>query len=317
MGNIASEIQNFKKSRKAIILAHNYQLPEVQEIADYVGDSLGLTIQASKTNAETVVFCGVHFMAEMAAILCPDKLILMPDDTAGCPMANMITVDGLRKIKAEHPKAKVVAYVNTSAEVKAESDICCTSANAGKVIESLPDKEIIFVPDKYLGGYWQTQLPNKKLILWPGYCPIHMFITSQGIKELKMKYPKAEVMVHPECTPEVIAEADKVLSTDGMVKWAKESSAAEFIVGTEVGIIHRLKKENPNKEFYPASERAICPNMKKTTLEKVLWSLEELRPAITVPKSTAVKARQAIDRMLNQIDEPSKTLKFSPNASDK
>ena len=292
------KILELKKKRKAIILAHNYQLPEIQDIADYIADSLGLAQQAAKTEAEVIVFCGVHFMAEMAAILCPDKLVLMPDKTAGCPMANMITPEGLRKLKAEHPQAKVVAYVNTSADVKAECDVCCTSANAGKVIEATVAPEIIFVPDKYLGHYWQTQLPQKKLILWPGYCPIHMYILPEGIKELKGKHPQAEVMVHPECTPEVIALADKVLSTGGMVKWAKESKAKEIIVGTEVGIIYRLKKENPEKEFYAASEMAICPNMKKINLEKVLLSLEELKDKITVPEEIAVKAKKSIDRML-------------------
>lgn len=296
---LIEKINSLKKERNAVLLVHNYQPAEVQDIADYLGDSLGLSIQASKTSADVIVFCGVHFMAETAAILCPDKKVIMPDDNAGCPMADMITVEGLRNFKAEHPKAKVVCYVNSSAQIKAESDICCTSANATKVCQSIKDTdEIIFVPDKYLGLYTSTQVKDKKFILWPGYCPTHVKILPEHIKKAKKEHPKAVGMVHPECRPETIAEANEVLSTGGMEAFVKRSTAKEFIVGTEIGMLHRLRKENPEKKFYPALESATCPNMKKTTLEKVLWSLQDLRTEVSVPKETADKARIAIERML-------------------
>jgi quinolinate synthase len=223
----------------------------------------------------------------------------MPEVNAGCPMADMITVDGLQKLKAEHPKAKVVCYVNTTADIKAESDICCTSANAAKVVQSLKDTdEIIFVPDKFLGNYTSTKVKHKKFILWNGYCPTHVRILPEHILAAKEKHPEAKVMVHPECRPETIALADEVLSTGGMIKYAKESDAKEIIVGTEIGIIYRLKKENPDKAFYPATDQAICPNMKLTNLEKVLWSLEDLKTEITVPKEIADRARSAIEKMM-------------------
>ena len=295
---LKDKVLKLKKERNAVILVHNYQIGEVQDVADYTGDSLGLAIEASKTDAKVIVFCGVHFMAETAKIVNPDKKVLMPDVSAGCPMADMITAKGLKELKAKHPKAKVVAYVNTTADVKAESDICCTSANASKVVESIKDTgEIIFVPDKYLGMY-TARSSKKKFIYWEGYCPIHMAILPENIKKLKSEHPKAEVMVHPECTPETIDLADKVLSTGGMVREAKESRSKEFIVGTEVGIIYRLKKENPEKKFYPASERAICPNMKKTNLEKILWSLEDMKHEIIIPEDVSVRAQKAIDKML-------------------
>ena len=314
MNDIINKINMLRKEKNAVILAHNYQLPEVQDIADFVGDSLGLSIQASKTKARLIVFCGVRFMAETAAIICPDKKVIMPDVNAGCPMADMITPDDVRKLRAEHPGAIVVAYVNTSAEVKAESDYCCTSANAVKVVEKLsaegarlPDgqgsasggtnKEIIFIPDKYLGDYVSKQT-GKKLILFNGYCPSHVKILPEHIQAVKKEHPDALIMAHPECLPDVIAMADKVASTGGMIKFAKESQAGEFIIGTEVGIIHRLQKENPGKIFYPATNLAVCPNMKKTTLEKVLWALEDEQSIITVPENIAEKARIAINRML-------------------
>lgn len=298
--SLTEKIQEFKKKRNAVILVHNYQIGEVQDIADYLGDSLGLSIQASKTNADVIVFCGVQFMAETAAIISPNKKVIVPDEHAGCPMADMITVEGLKKMKAEHPQVKVVCYVNSGADIKAESDICCTSANAVKVVESLKDtKEIIFVPDKFLGNYVSTKIKDKKFILWPGFCPSHVKILPQHIVEAKGKHTGAKVMVHPECRPETIALADEVLSTSGMINFAKRSEAKEFIVGTETGIIYRLKKENPEKEFYPASDQAICPNMKLTTLEKVLWSLEDLKTEVTVPKEIADRARVAIEKMLD------------------
>ncbi len=297
--SLANKINKLKKERNAVILVHNYQIGEVQDIADYLGDSLGLSLAAAKSDAKVIVFCGVHFMAETAAILCPDKKVLMPDVSAGCPMADMITVEGLKKLKAEHPRARVVCYVNTAADIKAESDICCTSANAVKVVKSLKDtEEIIFVPDKYLGNYTSTLVKDKKFILWQGFCSIHVRILPQHIQAAKEKYPQAKVLVHPECRPETIALADEVLSTGGMIKYAKESGAKEIIIGTETGIIYRLKKENPGKNFYPATELAVCPNMKKTNLEKVLWSLEDLKTEVVVPEQIADKARSAIEKMM-------------------
>lgn len=298
MNELIGKIQNLKQKRNAVILAHNYQRPEVQDIADYVGDSLGLSVQASKTKADIIVFCGVHFMAETAAILCPDKKVIMPDVNAGCPMADMITTDKLNNIKLQNPKAPVVCYVNTSAAIKAESDICCTSANSVKVVRSLTEKKIIFVPDKYLGMYTQTKVPEKKLVLFEGYCPTHARILPEHIQQARADHPQAIVLAHPECRPETIALADEAVSTDGMIKYVKSSPANEFIIATEIGIIYRLQKENPGKKFYPASDKAICPNMKMTTAEKVLWALEDLKTEIKVPAEVRIKAKRAIDRML-------------------
>ena len=298
MNETAEKISRLKKERDAVILVHNYQRPEVQDIADYLGDSLGLSMAASKTDATVIVFCGVHFMAETAAIICPDKTVIMPEVNAGCPMADMITVEKLLALKAEHPGIPVVCYVNTTADIKAESDICCTSANAVKVVQSLPDKEIIFIPDKYLGIYTQSKVADKKLIFYDGYCPTHVRIVPQHIQAAKAEHPEALVIVHPECRPDVTALADAVVSTGGMVKFVKESKAKEFIIGTEIGILYRLQKENPEKKIYPATELAICPNMKLTTLEKVLWSLEDMKTIISVPEDIRLRAKRAIDRML-------------------
>jgi len=294
---LVKEILRLKRERNAIILAHNYQLGEVQDIADFVGDSLELSQMAAQTDAAVIVFCGVHFMAETASILCPDKTVLLPDVNAGCPMADMITAEGLRQKKKDYPDATVVCYINSSAEVKAESDVCCTSANAVKVIESLDAKEILFVPDQYLGHYISTKT-DKKLIFWPGFCPTHARIKSQDIIRLKQEHPQAKVVVHPECRPEVIALADEVLSTGGICRYAARTEAKEVIVGTELGIIHRLRKENPDKRFIPASEQAICPRMKLITLEKVLWSLEEIAPQVKVHDEIRLRAKAAVDRML-------------------
>ncbi len=295
---LAVKIKELKRKRNAVILAHNYQLPEVQEVADYRGDSLELSRIAAKTEAKVIVFCGVHFMAETASILSPEKLVIVPDIFAGCPMANMITAQDLRKLKQEHPKAAVVGYVNTSAEVKAELDYCCTSTNAIAVVNALKDREeIIFVPDKYLADYVSKET-GRKLISWNGYCPTHVKILPEDIKREKKFHPKAKVIVHPECLSQVAALADAVLSTSQMSKFARETNAKEIIVGTEVGLIYRLKKDNPTKEFYPASERAVCPNMKRTTQEKILWALEELKEEVRVPDDIRTKARLAIDRML-------------------
>ncbi len=295
---LEEKIKALKKKRDAVILAHNYQLPEVQDVADFRGDSLELSRIAAKTEAKVIVFCGVHFMAETASILCPDKKVIVPDIQAGCPMANMITAAQLKGLKKEHPKAVVIGYVNTSAEVKAELDVCCTSTNAVAVVNFFKDKEeIIFVPDKYLADFVSKQT-KRKLISWNGFCPTHIKILPEDIKREKRFHPEAKVIVHPECLPEVVALADAVLSTSQMAKFAKETPAREIIVGTEVGLIYRLKKDYPTKEFYPASEAAVCPNMKRTTQEKVLWSLEELREEVRVSEDIRVRARKAIDRML-------------------
>lgn len=294
---LGDRILRLKKEKNAVILVHNYQLGELQDIADFIGDSLGLSQNAAQTDARVIVFCGVYFMAETASILCPDKTVLLPDINAGCPMADMITAEQLREKKRELPGVPVVCYINSSAEVKAESDVCCTSANAIKVVESLPAKEILFVPDQYLGHYISTKT-SQKIILWPGFCPPHARIQPEDIIRLKEAYPRARVMVHPECTPAVIALADEVLSTSGMCRFAGETEAKEIIVGTEVGIIYRLKKETPTKLFIPISEQVICPHMKLINLEKVLWSLEELSPEIKVPEATRLRAKAAVDRML-------------------
>jgi quinolinate synthase len=294
---VEKRIEELKKQRNAIILAHNYQRGEVQDIADYVGDSLGLSQKAAESNAEVIVFCGVHFMAETACILCPNKTVLMPDENSGCPMANMITAEALHNMRKKYPQAEVVSYVNTTAKVKAESDICCTSSNAVKIVESIHGSEVIFVPDKYLAYYVSTKT-EKRIIQWNGFCPTHVKILPEHVQEQKKLHPEAKVMVHPECTPPVIALADKVLSTGGMCRYAKESKAQEIIVGTEVGILHRLRKENPDKKFYPASEQAVCPNMKLTTLEKVLWSLQDMKHKVTIPQNILLRARDAVQKML-------------------
>ncbi|MEW5758933.1 MAG: quinolinate synthase NadA [Candidatus Omnitrophota bacterium] len=301
MKKIIIEIQKLRKERNAVILAHNYQAPEIQDIADYCGDSLELSRIAAKSQAGIIVFCGVHFMAETASILSPEKTVVVPDINAGCPMANMITRQDLIELKKRHPKAVVVGYVNTSAEVKSELDICCTSTNAVKVVESLKNApEIIFVPDKYLADY-VSKKTGRVLISWDGYCPTHVKILPEDIMREIRRHPKATILAHPECRPEVIALADEALSTGQMCKYVKETKYREFIIGTEVGLIYRLKKDNPTKEFYPASDKAICPNMKRTTLEKVLWSLQDLKEEVKVPYDIQVKAKKAIDKMLEII----------------
>ena len=295
---LIEKIENLKRKKKACILAHNYQLGEVQDIADFVGDSLELSQKAARTDAEVIVFCGVHFMAETASIICPDKIVLLPDQHAGCPLANMVTLEALQAKKRENVGSPVVCYINSTAEIKAESDICCTSANALKVVEHIDGSyPIIFVPDQYLGGY-VAEKTKRKMILWPGYCPTHVRILASDIVRLKKEYPRAKVVVHPECRPEVTAIADEVLSTGGMCRYARESAAEEIIVGTEIGIIYRLRRENPDKKFIPASEQAICSDMKLITLEKVLLSLEEMKYRVRVSPEVAIKARKTIERML-------------------
>jgi quinolinate synthase len=295
--SLEARIMKLRKEKNAIILAHNYQRAEVKDIADQLGDSLELSRQAAETTAEVIVFCGVYFMAETAAIFNPDRMVLLPDAKAGCPMADMITAEQLRERKKELPGATVVTYINSTADVKAESDYCCTSANGVKVVQSIDSEEILFVPDQYLGQYISTQT-GKKMALWPGYCPTHARIQPEDIIRLKKGYPQARVVVHPECRPEVIALADEVLSTSGMCRYARQEDFSEMIVGTEVGLLDRLRKENPGKKFIPVSEKAICPNMKLITLEKVLKSLETMAPQVKVPEAIRIRAKAAVDRML-------------------
>ena len=294
---LVKKILRLKEERNAVILVHNYQLGEVQDIGDFVGDSLELSQKAASTDADVIVFCGVHFMAETAYILSPDKTVLLPEISAGCPMADMVTPDALRQRKKELPNATVVTYVNSSAEVKAESDICCTSSNAVQVVESVDGPEVLFVPDKNLGHYISTKT-DKKMHLWPGFCATHMRIRAEHIVRQREEHPGATVIVHPECRPEVIELADEVLSTGGLCRYIRETGDEAVIIGTEIGIIHRLRKENPSVRLIPASEQAVCPRMKLTTLDNVLWSLEELAPRITVPEDIRVRAKLAVDRML-------------------
>lgn len=294
---LIERIDDLKRKRGAVILAHNYQLPEVQNIADYTGDSLELSRKAAATDANVIVFCGVHFMAETAKILSPDKTVLIPDLKAGCPMADMINAEELREFKAMHPGVPVVAYVNTSAEVKAESTICCTSANAVRVVESVDSDTVLFVPDKSLGMYVASKVA-KKVIPYSGYCPTHHRILAQDVIKAKREHPEALVVAHPECTFDVLALADGIESTSGMLRYVRESGAKEFIMCTERGLLHRLKIENPDKVFYNPSPLNICPNMKKITLEKVLWSLEDMRYEIQLSPEIIDKARHAIEGMI-------------------
>ena len=292
------DVARLKAERGAVIVAHNYQPADVQDAADFVGDSLELSQKAAGWDAGIIVFCGVHFMAETAAILAPDKTVLLPDPDAGCPMADMITAPELRAWKAKYPGRPVVCYINTSAEVKAESDVCCTSANAEKVVNSLPAGEVLFVPDKNLAA-WVARRTGRKIIAWDGYCYVHHRFKASDIREKKALHPDAEVWAHPECPLEVLDAADKVLSTGGMVREARATARREVILATEAGIIHRLKKENPAVEYFPAREMAFCVNMKKTTLAKVLRSMETGTHRVTVPPATADRARGAIVKMLN------------------
>lgn len=295
---LVDKIRKLKDRRRAVILAHNYQAAEIQDLADFCGDSLGLSIEASKTDAETIVFCGVRFMAETAKVLSPGKTVLIPDRQAGCPMADMITAEQLRGLKREHPDALVVCYVNSTAEVKAESDYCCTSANAVAVVQSLPkDRQILFVPDQHLGRFVE-QKTGRPLILWPGYCTTHVLISQDDIANAKRDYPDAVVIAHPECSEPVKDMADALLSTGQMIRFVQNSPAKRFIVATEIGMIHPLKKVRPDAQFIPAGTRGICPNMKKITVEKLLASLENMQYAIEVPEEIRVKAAQALQRMV-------------------
>jgi quinolinate synthase len=294
---IKHEIRALLKERNGILLAHNYMRDEVQEIADITGDSLGLSIEAAKTDASVIVFCGVHFMAESASILAPDKTVLLPRLDAGCPMADMVSIAGLQKLKAEHPGVPVVTYVNSSAAIKAISDICCTSANAVKVVQSLRENEIIFVPDRNLGRY-VARFTDKTFHFWEGFCPTHERLRTETVLHAREGNPDALFICHPECSPDVVALADHVCSTTGMYDFCRESSARRFIIGTEAGILYRLRKENPDKEFILASPALICPNMKLTSLEDVLISLRTMAPVVKVAEEIRVPAKRALDRML-------------------
>nr|WP_208414831.1 quinolinate synthase NadA [Paenibacillus castaneae] len=294
---LRERLLQLKKERNAIILAHYYQRDEIQEVADFRGDSFLLAQKAAQTDAEVIVFCGVHFMGESAKILAPNKTVIIPDERAGCPMADMVSVDGLRKLKAQHPNAKVVTYINSSAEIKAETDICCTSANAVKVVNSVEGDEVIWVPDKNLGHYVQ-QNTDKKMIIWEGYCNTHDMLTVKDVEEMKAKYPNAEFVVHPECRPEVVELGDFVGSTTAILQYCKDSKSQEFIVGTEDGTGYQLRLDSPGKTFHFASKYLVCPNMKVNNLKKLVKALETMQPQIYVPPHVADQARLSLERML-------------------
>ncbi len=295
---LKQQIKQLAAEKDALLIAHNYERDEIQEIADITGDSLALSMEAEKTDKSVIVFCGVHFMAESAAILAPDKTVLLPRADAGCPMADMVTVEGLQKLKQQHPDATVVTYVNSSAAVKAESDICCTSSNAISVARSVSAKKLLLVPDRNLGRYIAKQVPDKECICWEGYCPTHDKLAVEEITKAKNEHPDALFMAHPECTPEILELADHICSTSGMYEYASNSSAEKFIVGTENGILWRLKMENPTKQFIVPSTNLVCPDMKLTRLEDVLNCLQNMEPQITVAEDIRLKAKQALDKML-------------------
>ncbi len=292
---LISRINRLKSEKKAVILVHNYQRPEVYEVADFLGDSLELSMRAAETNAGIIVFCGVDFMAESAKILNPGKIVLIPSKEANCPMAGMVDVNGLKELKKKHPDAAVVSYINTNAEIKAESDICCTSANCVEIVNSLPNKKIIFTPDKNMADYIQTKT-NRLIIPWEGFCYVHAKISADKVKEAKKLHPKAKVVAHPECVPEVIKLADHVCGTGGMIKYAKENSATEFIIATEEGMRTRLMKEVPGKEFYMVG--GVCVQQKKINLQNIYDSLAKLQFKVEVPEKIMVKAKKALDKML-------------------
>lgn len=295
--SLQEQVLKVKEERDAVILAHNYQIPEVQDIADFVGDSLGLSMQAAKTQAKLIIFCGVDFMAESAKVLNPSKIVLLPELNAQCPMAAMLDVEGLLELKAKHPDAAVVGYVNTSAATKAEMDICCTSSNAVKVVGSLKERKVIFVPDENLGMWVQRTVRDKELILWPGFCPTHASITPEQIGQSKRLHPHALVIAHPECRPEVLDLADAVRSTEGMIRYVSESESREFIIATEKELVHRLKKEAPGKVFHTIPG-TICPNMKRTNLHSILRALEGMQHEIVLPEDVMRRARIPLERMM-------------------
>ena len=312
--SLKDEILKLKKEKDAVILAHNYQLPEVQDVADFIGDSLGLSQQAAKTDAKVIVFCGVHFMAETASIICPDKKVLIPDLGAGCSLSDTINAEQLRKWKEENPGAVVVGYVNTTADVKAQCDYCCTSSNAVKVVNSIPaDKTVLFLPDMFLGAYVAEVTKRKNMLIWPGECHVHAGIRPEMVNDMLKMHKGSEFLIHPECgcTTSMMyyfgngngngngnGHNVKFFSTEGMMKHARSSSAGKFVVATETGILYRMRKENPNKEFIPISENAVCKYMKMITLDKVYRSLTDMVYEVKVPEATAMKAKLAIERML-------------------
>jgi quinolinate synthase len=298
---LKKEILKLKERKKAIILAHNYQLPQIQEIADFKGDSLELAKISYQLSSSLVVFCGVRFMAETTKILSPQKKVLLPASDAGCPLADTITPDDLIQLRKKYPDAWVVSYVNTSAQIKALSDVCCTSSNAVKVVKNVPTKKVIFIPDKNLGWWVKTNVPEKEIIIWQGFCYIHQQFTLEDLEESRRVFPDAEVIVHPECDPEILKRADFVLSTSGMLKHASKSSSKRFIIGTEEGLIYRLRKENPSKEFYSLGAARICLNMKKTTLKELYLSLEEEIYQIKLDREVIEKAKKSLERMVNYV----------------
>lgn len=296
--DLIEEIKQLKAERNAVILAHNYVRPELQEIADFSGDSLELSIKAKNAKAKTIVFCGVRFMAETAKLLSPDSVVLLPNPDAGCPMADMAAADAVAAYRAAHPEAFLVAYVNTTADVKAHVDLCCTSGNAEKIIAELPEeREVLFLPDRNLGGNMNRKL-DRKMKLWPGCCPTHDHVTPEMISEARAAHPGAKVLVHPECAPEVVAAADAALSTGGILKFVRESSDNAFIIGTESGILHRLRKENPDKKFYPLQPEMVCPDMKKITLENVRDCLKNMAPRVELSEEILREAVKPIEAML-------------------
>jgi len=301
MQALQAEINELKKAKNAVLLAHNYQIEEIQIIADYLGDSLGLSQTAAKVDHDIIVFAGVKFMAETAKILAPDKKVLLPRLDAGCPMADMIVVEELMELKAAHKNAKVVTYVNSSVEIKAESDACCTSSNAVKVVKNIDAEEVIFIPDQNLGRYVQDMVPEKKIIFFEGYCYVHNRIKREEIEEMKKHFPGAKVIVHPEVRPEVIELADEVLSTSGILNYVTRSNEKEFVVATEQGLLDRIKRENPGKEIYPAYRPKICANMKRTSLRDIYASLREEKYEINIDPEIAKRAVKALDAMLKYV----------------
>lgn len=295
---VLRRIFELKRQKNAVIVAHSYQVEEVQEIADVVGDSFALSKFCASSDADIIVFCGVHFMAESAKILSPEKTVLLPELDAGCPMADMVTAEGLREMKAKYPRAVVVCYINSSAEVKAECDVCCTSSNAVNVIRAIKEKDIIFVPDKNLGSYVAEMVPEKNIILWQGFCPTHHKVRSDDVRKMKELHPDALLLVHPECQPNVVKLADYVGSTKQIIDYANQSDKEKFIIGTEVGVLHKLKKDNPGKIFYLMSQGLTCPNMKKTTLQSVYNCLNEMKYNITLDEKIRLEAKRCLDRML-------------------
>ncbi len=298
---LTREIQRLKQERNAVILAHNYQLEEVQRVADYVGDSFYLSKLAANSQQDVIVFCGVRFMAETVKIVSPTKTVLLPEKDAGCPLAEMITAEGLRILKSQHPGVPVVCYINSSAEVKAESDICCTSANAVKIVASLPERKVIFVPDENLGDYVAKQVPDKELVLWKGHCVTHAKVQPKDVHQVRELYPTAKILIHPECNPAVAALADFVGSTSEIIRYAQLSEESTFVIGTEMGVVCTLKETLPNKQFFLLHPGLVCPNMKKTRLESVYRALNDQQYEIHVESEYALRAQLTLQRMLEVV----------------